>query len=60
MLPAFRDNFITFAEATWSQQLPDWLGSHARCFAFLGGVPEIVVPDNLRSAVSNPRRFSAV
>ena len=28
----------TFAEATWSQQLPDWLGSHARCFAFLGGV----------------------
>ncbi|MBN0430796.1 transposase, partial [Pseudomonas aeruginosa] len=41
----------TFAEATWSQQLPDWLGSHARCFAFLGGVPEIVVPDNLRSAV---------
>jgi transposase len=42
----------TFAEATWSQQLPDWLGSHTRCFAFLGGVPEIVVPDNLRSAVS--------
>ncbi|MBN0112846.1 transposase, partial [Pseudomonas aeruginosa] len=32
----------TFAEATWSQQLPDWLGSHVRCFAFLGGVPEIV------------------
>ena len=38
----------TFAEATWSQQLPDWLGSHTRCFAFLGGVPEIVVPDNLK------------
>ena len=47
----------TFAEATWSQQLPDWLGSHARCFAFLGGVPEIVVPDNLRSAVSKAHRY---
>ena len=41
----------TFAEATGSQHLPDWLGSHARAFAFFGGVPEIVVPDNLRSAV---------
>ncbi|MCO3750535.1 IS21 family transposase, partial [Pseudomonas aeruginosa] len=47
----------TFAEATWSQQLPDWLGSHTRCFAFLGGVPEIVVPDNLRSAVSKAHRY---
>ena len=47
----------TFAEATWSQQLPDWLGSHVRCFAFLGGVPEIVVPDNLRSAVSKSHRY---
>lgn len=47
----------TFAEATWSQQLPDWLGSHTRCFAFLGGVPEIVVPDNLRSAVSKSHRY---
>jgi len=37
--------------------LPDWLGSHARCFAFLGGVPEIVVPDNLRSAVSKAHRY---
>lgn len=47
----------TFAEATWSQQLPDWLGSHARCFAFLGGVPQIVVPDNLRSGVSRAHRY---
>jgi len=47
----------TFAEATWSQQLPDWLGSHARCFAFLGGVPQLVVPDNLRNAVSKAHRY---
>ncbi len=34
-----------------------WLGSHTRCFAFLGGVPEIVVPDNLRCAVSKSHRY---
>ncbi len=42
----------TFAEATWTQGLPDWIGSHVRMFEFFGGVPEIVVPDNLKSAVS--------
>lgn len=47
----------TFAEATWSQSLPDWIGSHMRAFAFLGGSPEIVVPDNLRSGVSKPCRY---
>ena len=35
----------TYAEATWSQTLPDWVGSHIRTFEFLGGVPELVVPD---------------
>ncbi|MGG3796142.1 hypothetical protein ABEU86_17965 [Pseudomonas paraversuta] len=30
---------------TWSQKLPDWLGLHVRCFAFLGGTSEILVPD---------------
>lgn len=42
----------TYVEATESQQLPDWLMSHVRAFEFLGGCPEIVVPDNLKSAVS--------
>jgi len=47
----------TFAEATLSQNLPDWLGSHARAFAFFGGVPELVIPDNLKSGVSKPCRY---
>jgi transposase len=47
----------TYAEATLSQSLPDWLGSHVRAFIFLGGLPQIVVPDNLRSAVSKPCRY---
>lgn len=44
----------TFAEATLSQKLPDWIGSHVRAFGFFGCVPEIVVPDNLKSAVTKP------
>jgi len=45
------------AEAIWTQQLPDWIGSHVRAFAFFGGVPELAVPDNLRSAVSKAHRY---
>ncbi|WP_287250460.1 hypothetical protein [Mesorhizobium sp.] len=31
----------TFAEATWTQTLPDWIGSHVRMFRFFGGVPRL-------------------
>jgi transposase len=47
----------TFAEATWSQQLPDWLGSHVRALDFFGGVPAVVVPDNLKSGVDRACRY---
>ena len=47
----------TFCEATWSQSLPDWLNSHARTFEFLGGVPEMVIPDNLKSGVTKACRY---
>ena len=47
----------TYAEATWSQSLPDWIGSHLRCFSFFGGLPELVVPDNLRSGVTKAHRY---
>ena len=47
----------TFAEATMSQKLEDWIGSHIRAFSFLGGVPELIVPDNLKSGVSKPCRY---
>jgi len=42
----------TYAEATWSQGLSDWTGSHVRALNFFGGVPEVLVPDNLKSGVS--------
>ena len=50
----------TYAEATWSQSLPNWIGSHVRTFEFLGGVPGLLVPDNLKSGVSTPHRYEPV
>lgn len=47
----------TYAEATWSQGLADWIGSHVRAFAYFDGVPAILVPDNLRSGVSKTHRY---
>ncbi len=48
---------LTFAEATLSQKLPDFVASTIRAFEFLGAVPEVLVPDQLRSAVSGPDRY---
>jgi transposase len=47
----------TYAEAHDSQELPNWIGAHVRLFSFLGGVPEIVVPDNLKAGVKHPCRY---
>jgi transposase len=41
----------TYAEATWTQKLTDWIEAHVRMFRFFGGVPRLVVPDNLKSGV---------
>jgi transposase len=43
---------LTYAEATWTQQLVDWTGAHVRMFRFFGGVPKLLVPDNLKSGVN--------
>ena len=47
----------TYAEATWSQSLPDWIGSHVRAFEAFGGVPQVLVPDNLKAAVTRAHRY---
>jgi transposase len=41
-----------FAEATWTQSLPDWIGSHTRAFTYFGRVPAMVVGDNLKSGIT--------
>jgi transposase len=43
---------LTYAEATWTQQLADWTGVHVRMFRFFGGVPKLLVPDNLKSGIN--------
>lgn len=47
----------TFAEATLTQQLPDWIGSHTRAFSYFGCVPKVVVPDCLKGAVVRACRY---
>ncbi len=42
---------LTYAEATWTQTLPDWIGAHVRMFRFYGAVPRLLVPDNLKSGI---------
>lgn len=44
---------FTYAEATWTQDLSDWIGSHVRMYEFFGGVPAVTVPDNLKSGVKH-------
>src|ERR1700753_1422115 len=39
------------AQATWTQALPDWIDAHVRAFEAIGGVPELVVPDNTKTAI---------
>ena len=46
-----------YAEATWTQQLPDWISSHTRAYGHLGGVPEMTSPDNLKSGVTRACRY---
>jgi transposase len=47
----------TFAEATWSQELPCWIGSHIRAFEHFSGLPRLVVPDNTKTGVTKACRY---
>jgi len=48
---------FTYAEATYTQGLPDWTSSHVRALEYIGGVPEILVPDNLLSGITKACRY---
>ena len=47
----------TFAEASRSQELACWINSHIRALEFIGGVPEIAIPDNTKTGVKHPCRY---
>jgi len=48
----------TYAEATYTQSVPDWIAAHQRMLRFFGGVPELLVPDNLKAAVTQACRYA--
>lgn len=47
----------TYAEATASQELEHWIGSHIRAFEFFQGVPKLVIPDNTKTGVHRACRY---
>src|SRR6476646_2501397 len=48
---------FTYAEARWSERLPDWIGVHVGALAAIGGVPKAVVCDNLKAGVTKASRY---
>jgi transposase len=48
---------LTYAEVHPAQDLASYIGGHVRAFAYFGGVPALLVPDNLRSAVTKADRY---
>jgi transposase len=47
----------TYAEVTETQRLVDFIGAHVRAYSYFGGVTEMTVPDNLKSAVTKSCRY---
>lgn len=47
----------TYVEASFSQQIPDFIGSVQNCLEYLGGVPACIIPDNLKSAVTKSNKY---
>jgi transposase len=47
----------TFAEATRSQDLSCWIDSHVHALEFIGGAPEVAIPDNTKTGVKHPCRY---
>jgi transposase len=48
---------LTYVELVLSEDLETWVGCHVRALEFFGGVPELLVPDNLKSGVLSPNRY---
>ncbi len=45
---------LTFALATRTQQIPDWIDANIQMLEYFGGCPRMIVPDNLKAAVTKP------
>jgi len=47
----------TYAEARWTETLPDWIGAHVNALSAIGGVPKAVVCDTLKAGITKPSRY---
>src|SRR6266699_3753617 len=47
----------TYAEARWTETLPDWIGAHVNALSAIGGVPKAAVCDNLKAGITRPSRY---
>jgi hypothetical protein len=47
----------TYACATPRQTMADWIESTARALAFIGGVPQLIVPDNPKAMIADANRY---
>ena len=54
---AFGASSYTYAEATETQRVADFIGSHSRALTYFGGVPELVIPDQLKGGVTRACRY---
>ncbi len=48
---------FTYAQATWTQGLADWISAHVGAFAAIGGVPALLVPDNCQRRTESPQKW---
>jgi len=51
------DSNYPYVEAFCDEKLDKWLNAHVHAFKYIGGVPRVVVPDNLKSAVTKPQYY---
>lgn len=49
-----------YTEATLTQQIPDWLASNENAFHYYGGVPWLMIPDCLKSAVTKGHKYDPI
>lgn len=50
---------LTYVEAVASQKKEDFIGATQNAFRFFGGVPRVLIPDNLKSAVQKADKYEA-
>jgi len=51
------DSNYPYVEAFPDEKLDKWLNAHVRAFKYIGGLPRVIVPDNLKNAVTKPQYY---